>query len=146
MLIFLLSLFSCTSSSLLLEYRFGYNYGQVFRDFTENLYCGVNGLDSSTATYDTIATDRGSYFLSSLSYITLPDNSDCTGFTLSSTFSVFMWIIVTQDSDFSIFQRFGDSSSYFTLNRFQSGVQSHIVTQSSDNSFNKDSVWPISNS
>ena len=101
----------------LVEYRLGYNYGEVFHDFSGNSRDGVNGDSSTTTSKDTIATDRGSYFDNGDFQITLPSNDQqSTAFTLPSTFTIAAWVI-TYNSDGMIFYRYKDINNYFYVKR-----------------------------
>ena len=104
-------------ASKLVEYRFGYNYGQVFHDFSGNFRDGVNGVDSTTTTSDTTVTDRGVLFLStSTSRITLPINDQqATALVLPSTFTIAAWFMSFSGTGGTIFYRYKDANNYFSV-------------------------------
>ena len=117
--IFIVCFWSCRATKLV-EYRLGYNYGEVFHDFSGNSRNGVNGASSSTTTYNTIATDRGAYFGSTTSQITLPPNDQVSSaFTLPATFTVASWVYATSIG--LLYNRIKDSNNYFNLQNENSG-------------------------
>ena len=100
----------------LVEYRLGYNFGQVFHDFSGNSRDGVNGDSSATTTYDTIPTDRGAYFDGSISQITLPPNDKVTtsiSFPTTSTLAV--WVLSDQKIAGRLFYASAANSDFFHL-------------------------------
>lgn len=117
--IFLLALVICCAN--LVEYRLGYNYGQVFHDFSENSQTGVNGDSSETTDYDTYFTDRGAYFGGDSQRITLPLNDKTsTSLLLPSTFAISFWVL-SEDTSGVIFYHYKDENNYFYLERFLTG-------------------------
>jgi hypothetical protein len=95
-----------SSASIVAEYRFGSNFGQVFYDYSGNGHHAVNGLASTSTSQDTIATDRGAYFSSSGSQILLPPNDKVSSpFFLSTPFSITMWVLPTCSNDCYLFTR-----------------------------------------
>jgi Concanavalin A-like lectin/glucanases superfamily len=82
-------------SEVVLEYRFGLNFGQVFYDFSNNKNYAVNGINSSVDSLDTTVTDRGIYMDPNYcNYgITLPANDQTSSISLSSTFSIISWVL-----------------------------------------------------
>ena len=133
--------------ALISEYRLGTNYGQVFRDFSNNGQHAVNGQSSATTIGDTFPTDRGAYTFNDVSYIKLPSN-DITSqaLTLPSTFCIIIYTMCRDDNG-RILTRYKttDSLNYFYLQRIDSGnrlsfrivylgVDSGILTGGSDSS------------
>lgn len=136
---FFLGLISFAYQSLggkIVEYRLGYNYGEVFHDFSGNSRDGVNGDSSTTTLKNTIATDRGAYFGQGDYEITLPPNDQqATAFTLPSTFTVAAWIL-SHDEDGMLFYRYKDSNNYFYCRRTDSSnkITGRVVIGGSDSS------------
>ena len=105
----------CCSSTKLVEYRFYYNYGQVFHDFSENNLPAVNGNSSTTTDFDSMPTDRGAYFQGLNTKIVLPPNNISTiGFGLPSTFSIIMWIFPTEPTGL-LFLRYGPNNYFYII-------------------------------
>lgn len=88
-----LSFLLLASGTRLIEYRFGVNYGEIFHDFSGNSLHAVNGKSSETSESNTIATDRGAYFLGGDTQITLSSNNYVPSFfILGNTFTMAAWV------------------------------------------------------
>ena len=113
------TLLTCQSAKVV-EYRFGYNYGEIFRDFSNNGRHAVNGVSHSTTNEDTLATDRGAYFSGSEQTITLPPNTYVTSnIALTTPWTILVWTLAL-DFDGYVFTRSKVSSSsddYFYIRR-----------------------------
>lgn len=123
----LLSLKSIPSKTLV-EYRFGYNFGEVFRDYSGNSNDAVNGDSSLNENRNVIASDRGAFFsVSKKSQITLPPN-DFRDFylTLPSTFTLMMWVL-NYDYDYYFFIRNSTTGDLFTIFRDKNGDKIEIL-------------------
>ncbi|OMJ94784.1 hypothetical protein SteCoe_1964 [Stentor coeruleus] len=128
--VFLLALAICYAK--LVEYRLGYNYGQIFHDFSENSQTGVNGDSSETSSFDTYFTDRGAYFGGVSQRITLPLNDKTsTSLLLPSTFAISFWVL-SEDTSGVIFYHYKDSNNYFYLQRYLTGRKIEFRLQSGD--------------
>ena len=123
-MLFLLFLFSppfsfilLATSTKLVEYKFGSNFGQIFYDYSELGNHGQNGASTSTTISDTIPTDRGAYFQTTTqSYIMLPPNDFVTtGLSIGSTFSLIMWIKSLDNSDYYLSMRYLDASNFVSI-------------------------------
>ena len=100
----------------LVEYRLGYNYGSVFHDFSGNSMSGVNGASSTTATDDTIPTDRGAYFDGSKSQIKLPPNDQVsTSISFPTTSTLAAWVLSDQTIAGILFYASTASTDFFHL-------------------------------
>ena len=110
-------IFYFSLAAKLVEYRLGYNYGQVFHDFSGNSMDGVNGFTSAVEASDTLQTDRGACFPGLLNtQITLPNNDQQSSqLTLSSTFTIAAWLFSYQQHVGTVFYRYKDSNNYFYL-------------------------------
>jgi hypothetical protein len=95
-----LVLYLCADAAKIVEYRLGSNYGQVFRDFSNNGRHAVNGESSTTNNFDTFPTDRGAYtFNYKESYVKLPINDiSSSSYNLPSTISIVFWMMARDDS------------------------------------------------
>ena len=108
-------------SAKIIEYRFGYNFGQIFRDFSNNGRHAVNGISHLTATDDIMETDRGAYFDGNQQTVQMPINSYVpTDIRFTSPFTVITWVL-SQDKDGHIFTRFKSTSDYLTIKREDGG-------------------------
>ena len=103
----------------LIDYQFNQNFGQIFTDYSSNSNYGVNGALSTSASKDTIPTDRGAYFPDCESYITLPKNDVATSnFYFGSTFTMYLWILPLDSCSYYIFYRScAACNNYFYLAR-----------------------------
>ena len=117
-----LFLFLSNSHASSIDYQFYQSFGQIFMDSTSNSNYAVNGASSTSTIYDTIPTDRGAYFPSTPSYILLPPNDQVSSpFSFSSTFTIYLWILPVDTSDYYIFYRGCPTcSNYFYIVRMQS--------------------------
>ena len=117
MALYLSFLFYFSLAAKLVEYRLGYNYGEVFHDFSGNYRDGVNGLSSTTTTANTIGTDRGAFFPGSANnQITLPSNDQqSSAFLLPSTFTIAVWFLSYSSVGGAVFYRYKSSSDYFAI-------------------------------
>ncbi|OMJ95283.1 hypothetical protein SteCoe_1340 [Stentor coeruleus] len=123
----------------LLEYRLGYNFGQVFQDFSYNSHTAVNGLSSTDTMSDVVFTDRGAYFDGNSAQITLPANDQSTNyFYLPSDFSMSMWVN-SEAVDGLIFYRHKDDNNFFYMQRINSGkkIMIRLIINSLDTGENK---------
>ena len=129
----LLLLFQFISASKLLEYRLGYNYGQVFHDFSGNSRDGVNGVSSTTTSYDTTPTDRGAFLNNGFYQITLPSNDQGASFNLPSTFTIATWTNPFHENGL-IFYRYQSLTNYFYLKKVMTNLTmlARIVISGSD--------------
>lgn len=76
-----------------LKYKFFENFGQVFHDYTENGFDGINGAYRAEDPMDTIPTDRGAYFYGGDKEINVPlSNSEDEELIEESKFSVALWV------------------------------------------------------
>lgn len=119
MIIISLRILLLAQSAFIGEYRLGSNYGQIFRDYSNQGRHAVNGESSLTTTYDTFPTDRGAYISNSVNYILFPGNDvNSTSFNLPSTFSIILWLN-TRGDDGLIFNRYkvSDTTTYMSLRR-----------------------------
>jgi hypothetical protein len=111
--VFLLSLlFYGVVASIIVQYKPGINYGQIFYDYSGNGRHAVNGYSYLTTDYDTTPTDRGAYFNSSgLNVISFPSNDRIpTQFSLPNTFTAYMWVFREENgSDQYLFVRNSDT-------------------------------------
>ena len=97
-------------ASIIAEYRFGVNFGQVFMDYSGNGWYGVNGDSLSVDSNDVDCTDRGIYFSGGDSRVEMPSNSKVSGaFNLPSNWSAMMW--VNLETTVGIILRRADSGS-----------------------------------
>ena len=122
---------SLAQSSKLVEYKFGSSFGEVFYDYSGNGNHGQNGFSITSTTGNTVPTDRGALFpLTSTSYIKLPPNEVKTSaVSLGSTFSLVMWTLTRDISNYYLSYRGLDSTNYFYVERRDSGnlLRSRIV-------------------
>ena len=99
----------------LVTYKFGYNYGQVFHDYSSNFQSAVNGISSAVDSADTVATDRGAFFAGGSNQITLPTNDKVsTAFSLPGIFTIVLWIF-PEALGSTIFTRYLSPSSYIYM-------------------------------
>ena len=147
---FYLVLILVSQGAVISEYRLGTNYGQVFRDFSNNGRHAVNGQSSTTTYGDTFPTDRGAFTFNDVSYIKLPSNDiTSASFNLPSTFSIIIWTMCRDDSG-RILTRYKttDTQNYFYLQRLRSsnkllfrilylGADSGVLSGSTDSSLNR---------
>ncbi|OMJ71366.1 hypothetical protein SteCoe_30452 [Stentor coeruleus] len=114
-----LLLLTLVSSTKIVDYRFGYNFGQVFHDYSLSGNDAINGNSVSTTTYDTIPTDRGAYYsYTSGQMITLPPNSQqSNGLSLGSKFYICMWVLVQQGNYYLTYRENTGKTQYFYLYR-----------------------------
>lgn len=125
----------------LIEYRLGYNFGQVFQDFSYNSQTAVNGLSSADTISDVVFTDRGAYFDGNSAQVTLPANDQAsTYFHLPSDFSISIWVN-SESVDGLIFYRYKDDSNFFYIERINSGkkIQTRLVLGALDTGEKKSS-------
>ncbi|OMJ77428.1 hypothetical protein SteCoe_22987 [Stentor coeruleus] len=140
-------------SSVLVEYRFADNFGQVFHDYSGNNYHAVNGDSYLTTSKDTTPTDRGAYFDQvGADIITLPSNDKVsTQLNLPSTFTIMLWANSYDDWDyFILYRKNSDGSNYFYLKRIdtnnilackiKSGTYTSTETKSAIESY-KESIF-----
>jgi hypothetical protein len=114
-----LTVFRLVLCDHLIEYKFGLNYGEVFFDYSRNGKEAVNGESYLTSTYNTIATDRGSYFNNSK--ITLPYNDIVPSwFLLPSQFSLSIWMLSANTG--CIFSRFLDNNNYISIENANNNI------------------------
>lgn len=110
-----MSVSSVTSN--VLEYKFGYNFGQVFHDYSGNDNHAVNGESSLTTLYDTIPTDRGAHFPSGDSRILLPPNNrNPDQLLLPASFTLISWTLLTSSSPYFIY-RYLDTTHFLYIRR-----------------------------
>jgi hypothetical protein len=85
-------LVSFSFAAKILEYKFYKSYGEIFYDFSGNGRHAVNGLNSTSDTFEMICTDRGVHSDGTTERITLPPNNIATqSFNLPSVFSLIFW-------------------------------------------------------
>lgn len=109
-------LISISLATKIVEYRFGYNFGEVFHDFSGNGRDAVNGDSSTTLTSNTISTDRGAYFGTGSYKITLPLNDQVqSSFVLPNSFLIASWIFGF-DAYGTLYSRYKDSANQFYVN------------------------------
>ena len=115
----LIFLGTCSLASVIVQYDFYNNFGQIFLDYSGNGQSAVNGDSSTTTTKDTTATDRGAYFSTTESYVLMPKNDVVTSdYFFGSTFSMFFWVFPLDGSNYYIFYRKCTTcSNYFYLSR-----------------------------
>ena len=124
MVIILFILFSCSSATKIVEYRFGYNYGQVFHDFSGNGNDAVNGVHSTDSSKDAIATDRGAYLTDGDFQITLPTNDKVSNaLVLPSAFTIAAWVLSLGDKSGNFIYRQKDPTDYFYVKRSDSSEE-----------------------
>ena len=116
MRILLLALLLLVSSKKIIEYKFSKNFGLVFFDYSENKNRAINGESITKPQKSTQAIDRGAYFNSSDSTITLPPNTLINSFTLPEQFTIVFWSLV-RDNSFYVLQITGSSFEIY-LRRF----------------------------
>ena len=95
---------SHASNNIRLSYWFYATLGKVFQDGYNNI--AVNGISSLNTLNDTLATDRGAYFLSNntVNLITLaPNNLVSSPLYLSATFSISIWVLSVANYDYYLF-------------------------------------------
>ena len=118
-ILFLQALYLVPGSKLV-EYRFGVNFGQVFYDYSENSLYGINGVSSTNLTSDTLATDRGAYFVEGTEVVTFPPNDKSSiNFLLPSQYSIIFWANIyasTGRTDYLYYSKAADGNHvYLTL-------------------------------
>ena len=137
------ALINIALSALVVEYRFGHNFGEVLYDYSGNNRYGVNGESSSTTTKNVKFTDRGAYFdeNSSDNIITMPPNDIITSsYTLGSTFVVLFWLLPYDYTNFIIYNRENaDSSITFSIERIDINNKLHFNMKNSGGTFSKTS-------
>lgn len=141
MLHIFLTLLTCQSAKVV-EYRFGYNYGEIFRDFSNNGRHAVNGVSHTSTTEDTLATDRGAYFNQGQQTITLPPNTYVTSsITLTTPWTILVWVLAA-DFDGYIFTRSKSTNSnndffYFRRKADNNNIRYRVCVSGDDsNSIN----------
>lgn len=131
-----LSFIALALGDKLVEYKFGTYFGQVFYDSSGNGNHGQNGDSIGNQAGDTRPNDRGAYFRVAVnSYILLPPNEiKSTTLTISSTFSIVMWIYPYDSNDYYLTYRRLDASNYFYLQRMitTNYIQGRIVKTNYD--------------
>jgi hypothetical protein len=120
--VLLLGVFLGLNAKMILEYRPGVNYGQVFKDYSGNGWHGISGSTSAIENSDVIPTDRGGFLDGSkFQKITLPSNDACkSSFSLSSPFLIALWLFIDADQDGLVFSRYQEIdmvNNYFYLRR-----------------------------
>ncbi|OMJ72117.1 hypothetical protein SteCoe_29526 [Stentor coeruleus] len=123
------------SGNILLEYRFGSNYGPVVVDKSGNNNYGVSGFhyEYYESLNEVLFTDRGVY-LSGISFIKPPYNDkEKFYFILPSTFSIIMWVL-PQDSEGKILYKLHNSDYYFYIHRsrIKNCLRIRFVTKGED--------------
>jgi hypothetical protein len=131
--------------NLIVQYKFGINYGQIFTDYSSYGRNAVNGNSYLNTTYDTTPTDRGAYFnTSGSSLITLPPNNNITTqFLLTIPFTLNTWVFPEENGINSqyLFSRFFNNSVYMNIIRTSNNLQiqafqsGNTNCQSTDSSF-----------
>jgi hypothetical protein len=126
------------------EYRFGYNYGQIFRDFSYNGRHAVNGDYHSNTYEDFHTSDRGTYSKGGQYTIMMPKNSYVTSdIKLESPFTVLFWCMALDSSGY-VFSRYKSSSDYLTISQISTtdSLTFRVNIAGSDSN----SVYGVSNS
>ena len=77
---------SLVNSQILLDYRFGKNYGDTFYDYTGNKNHGINGNGVSSSKVK--STDRGIFIAQGAYYISIPST-----FSYPTVYAVNFWIM-----------------------------------------------------
>lgn len=154
LIMLILGLNILVKSSILVDYRFADNFGQVFHDYSGNSYHAVNGDSSSTTNFDTLPIDRGAYFhVSGSSFITLPPNDKVsTQLHLPSIFTIMLWVNSYDDFDYyAVYRKRSDEVYYFYMKRIdssnifacriKSGTYSQSETKSPDDAFRSSNLY-----
>ena len=91
-MIFLILCISAYANKLI-EYKLWKNYGQIIPDSSLNNKHAVNGLNSSSDSFDCLYSDRGLYFADGTSALRLPPNNQVqTLDRISTPYTVIMWV------------------------------------------------------
>ena len=116
-------------SSLIVQYKFDSNFGQLFYDYSESGNHGQNGATPFKDSHDTIPTKTGAYFsVGSNCYIMLPPNSlQTTPISLTSDFTLVMWFNSFDNNDYHLSYRIKDSSNYISLTKID--LRNHLGAQ-----------------
>lgn len=115
---------SMAYSQILLDYRFGKNYGETFYDFSGNKNHGING--NGIASYKVKSTDRGIFLTQGINFITIPSN-----FSYPSIYAVNFWIM-SNSTNGLIFVK-NSKNYYYNLGKLDQ-VNSIASTENSTNS------------
>lgn len=106
------------NGNVLVEYRLGYNFGQVFHDYSGHGNDGINGDSIGSAVNDAFITDRGIYLSDLTSYIKSPYNEKVPiNINLSTAFCFSLWVMAAFDEDGCLLQRTKDSNNLLSLGR-----------------------------
>jgi hypothetical protein len=102
-----------SGNSIMMEYRFANNFGQVFYDYSGNGYHAVNGESSLDTINDTFPTDRGAYFGYLVqNQIKLPPNNLVSSYySINQSFSASLWVLVGDFYNSVIFLRYSGSNT-----------------------------------
>jgi hypothetical protein len=80
-------------AALIIEYKFHKNFGEVYHDYSNHFNYAVNGVSLNDQVKNVLATDRGVYFNSSDSTVTLPPNELVNEFSMPQVLTVVFWIL-----------------------------------------------------
>jgi hypothetical protein len=124
------------SCNTLIQYRLGVNYGQVFKDYSENGWDAVNGDKSYNQNNDTSPTDRGAFFSDSFEDIIIMPQNDVVGskFSLPNTYMLNAWVLFQEDG-FIIAINF-DSYNYLRIKKVNDYLQIATRENSVTNFYN----------
>lgn len=110
---------SVVLSSKLVEYKFATYFGQIIYDSSGNANHGQKGSSLSDDPGDTKSSDRGAYFRTQEeTYIMLPPNKlIITPLSLSSDFSIILWVLPRNEVLSYLTYRIKDSNNYLYMKR-----------------------------
>ena len=115
-------------SSQFLEYRFLFNFGEVFYDFSSYSNHGTNGESHLNTVNNIISTDRGAYFTGLNSHVSIPPNTITpSSFYMKNPFSIQFWIKFDEISEGIIFQRVVDTRFSFTIS-YSSSTENIVIS------------------
>jgi hypothetical protein len=118
-------LFFLSLGEKIVEYRFGYNFGEIFRDFSNNGRHAVNGDSHLTFEKNVKSTDRGVYFNGQRDQvIVFPRNSFVDhDLALAQPFTIVCWSMMEDESG-QLIKRFktnDENNEYFWIKRERNG-------------------------
>jgi hypothetical protein len=95
-----------------MDLRFYSNFGEIFKDYSNNDMKAVNGLSSTTLEKNVKSTDRGVYFPLYDSTISLPPNDIVPTFSFPSSFTLGFWIFSEDLTFLCIYSELGSNTWY----------------------------------